>query len=38
LDKFEARSVDGIFFIMHVTIEHIVCSILKLTKSWRLVR
>jgi hypothetical protein len=39
LDKFEARSVDGIFFlVMHLTLEHIVCSILKLTKSWRLVR
>jgi hypothetical protein len=38
LDKFEARSVDGIFLVMHLIIEHIVCSILKLTKSWRLVR
>jgi hypothetical protein len=36
LDKFEARSVDGIFLVMHLTLEHIVCSILKLTKSWRL--
>jgi transposase InsO family protein len=38
LDKFEARSVDGIFLVMHLTLEHIVCSILKLTKSWRLAR
>jgi hypothetical protein len=36
LDKFEARSVDGIFLVMYLTLEHIVCSILKLTKSWRL--
>jgi hypothetical protein len=33
LDKFEARSVDGIFLVMHLILEHIVCSILKLTKS-----
>jgi hypothetical protein len=37
LGKFEARSVDGIFF-GYLTLEHIVCSILKLTKSWRLAR
>jgi hypothetical protein len=24
--------------VMHLTLEHIVCSILKLTKSWRLAR
>jgi hypothetical protein len=33
LDKFEARSVDGIFFGYASHLEHIVCSILKLTKS-----
>jgi hypothetical protein len=38
LDKFEAWSVDGIFLVMHLILEHIVCSILKLTKSWRLAR
>jgi hypothetical protein len=38
LDKFEARSVDGIFSVMHLTLEHIVCSILKVIKSWRLAR
>jgi hypothetical protein len=38
LDKFEARSVDGIFLVMHLILEHIECSILKLTKSWRLAR
>jgi transposase InsO family protein len=38
LDKFEARSVDDIFLVMHLTLEHIVCSILKLTKLWRLAR
>jgi uncharacterized protein YutD len=38
LDKFEARSVDGITLVMHLILEHIVCSILKLTKSWRLAR
>jgi hypothetical protein len=38
MDKFEARSVDGIFLVMHLILEHIMCSILKLTKSWRLVR
>jgi hypothetical protein len=38
LDKFEAWSVDGIFFGYTLTLEHIVCSILKLTKSWRLAR
>jgi hypothetical protein len=38
LDKFDARSVNGIFLVMHFTLEHIVCSILKLTKSWRPVR
>jgi hypothetical protein len=38
LDKFEARWVDGIFLVMHLVLEHIVCSILKLTKSWRLAR
>jgi hypothetical protein len=37
LDKFEARSVDGIL-VMHLILEHIGCSILKLTKSWRLAR
>jgi hypothetical protein len=36
LYKFESRSVDGIFF--GYILEHIVCSILKLTKSWRLAR
>jgi hypothetical protein len=25
LDNFEARSVDGIFLVMHLTLEHIVC-------------
>jgi hypothetical protein len=25
LDKFEARSVDGIFLFMHLTLEHIMC-------------
>jgi hypothetical protein len=25
LDKFKARSVDGIFLVMHLTFEHIVC-------------
>jgi hypothetical protein len=38
LDKFEARSVDGITLVMHLILERIVCSILKLTKSWRLAR
>jgi hypothetical protein len=38
LDKFEARSVDGILFGYASHLEHIVCSILKLTKSWRLAR
>jgi hypothetical protein len=38
LDKFEARPVDGISLFMHLTLEHIVCSIFKLTKSWRLAR
>jgi hypothetical protein len=38
LDKFEARSVDGVSLVMHLTLEHIVCSILKLTKFWRLAR
>jgi hypothetical protein len=38
LDKFEARSVNGISLVMHLILEHIVCSILKLTKSWRLAR
>jgi hypothetical protein len=38
LDKFEARSIDGIFFGYALTLEHIMCSILKLTKSWRLAR
>jgi hypothetical protein len=33
LDKFKARSVDDIFLVMHLTQEHIVCSILKLSKS-----
>jgi transposase InsO family protein len=39
LEKFEARSVnDSMVFslVMLLTLEHIVCSILKLTKSWRL--
>jgi hypothetical protein len=38
LDRFAARLVDGIFLVMHVTLEHIVCSILKLTKSCGLAR
>jgi hypothetical protein len=38
LDKFEARSVDGFSLVMHPIPEHNVCSILKLTKSWRLAR
>jgi hypothetical protein len=38
LDEFEARSVDGIFLVTHLTLEHSVCSILKLTNSWRLGR
>jgi hypothetical protein len=38
LDKFEARSVYGIFLVMHLTLERIVCPVLKLTKSWKLVR
>jgi hypothetical protein len=25
LDNFEARSVDGIFLVMHLTLENIVC-------------
>jgi hypothetical protein len=37
LHKFEATSVDGIL-VMHLILEHIGCSILKLTKSWRLAR
>jgi hypothetical protein len=36
LDKFQARSSDGIF--LGYALEHIVCSILTLTKSWRLAR
>jgi hypothetical protein len=37
LDMFEGRSM--VFsLVMHLTLEHIVCSILKLTKSWRLAR
>jgi hypothetical protein len=38
LGKFEARSVEVFSLVMHLTLEHIVCSILKLTKSWRLAR
>jgi hypothetical protein len=38
LDKFEARSVNGFSLVMHLTLEDIVCSILKLTESWRLAR
>jgi hypothetical protein len=38
LDKFEARSSMVFSLVMHLTLEHIVCSILKLTKSWRLTR
>jgi hypothetical protein len=38
LDKFETRSVDGIFLVTHLILEHCMCSILKLTKSRRLVR
>jgi hypothetical protein len=26
------------FLVTHLTLEHFVCSILKLTKSWRLAR
>jgi hypothetical protein len=37
LDKFESRSVVFIL-VMHLILEHVVCSILKLTKSWRLAR
>jgi transposase InsO family protein len=35
LDKFEARSVDGIFFGYASHSRAFVCSILKLTKLWR---
>jgi hypothetical protein len=38
LDKFEARWLMVFSLVMHLTLEHIVCSILKLTKSWRLAR
>jgi hypothetical protein len=38
LDKFEARSVDGILFVTLLILEHFVCSVWKLTKSWRLAR
>jgi hypothetical protein len=38
LDKFEARSVDVFSLVMHLALERIVCSILKLTKSWRIAR
>jgi hypothetical protein len=38
LDKFEARSVDGIFFGYASQSRAYRCSILKLTKSWRLAR
>jgi hypothetical protein len=38
LDKFEARSVDGIFFGYASHSRAYMCSILKLTKSWRLAR
>jgi transposase InsO family protein len=38
LDKFESRSLMVFSLVMHLTLEHIVCSILKLIKSWRLVR
>jgi hypothetical protein len=31
LDKFDARSDDDIFLVMHLILKHIVCSILKLT-------
>jgi hypothetical protein len=37
-DKFESRSVIVFSLVMHPTLEHIVCSILKLTKLWRLAR
>jgi hypothetical protein len=38
LDKFEARSVDGIFFGYASHLEHTMFSILKLTMSCRLAR
>jgi hypothetical protein len=36
LDKFEAR--EEFSLVMHLTLERVVCSILKLTKSWGLAR
>jgi hypothetical protein len=38
LDKFEARSVDGIFFGYATHYRAFVCSTLNLTKSWRFAR
>jgi hypothetical protein len=38
LDKFEARSSDGIFLDMLTTLKPIGCLTLRLTKSWRLAR
>jgi hypothetical protein len=38
LDKFEARSVDGIFFGYASHSRAYCVLILKLTKSWRLAR
>jgi hypothetical protein len=38
LDKFEARSSDGIFLDMLTILEPIGCLTLRLTKSWRLAR
>jgi hypothetical protein len=38
LDKFEAGRSMVFSLVMHLTLEHIVCSILKRTKSWRLAR
>jgi hypothetical protein len=37
-DKFEARRSMVFSLVMQLILEHIVCSILKLAKSWRLVR
>jgi hypothetical protein len=38
LGKFEAGQSMVFSLVMHHILEHIVCSILKLTKSWRLAR
>jgi hypothetical protein len=38
LDKFEASRSMVFSLVIHLTLEHIVFSILKVTKSWRLAR